>query len=135
MRRPRKRWQLPRRCRCPRTGHALAARPRPSCSRAGAWAERADTPGQLPQARRVHRSQRVTYFARVTAPSGAVLFLLVKPVKPCHEMLDGLDREPDSVAGEVIAEEIQTPLSHWSTGPRCVREFAHRDVFVSMLES
>src|SRR5467141_4156932 len=97
MRRPRKRWQLPRRCRCPRTGHALAARPRPSGSRAGAWAERADTPG--------------------------------------HEMLDGLDREPDWVAGEVIAEEIQTPLSHWPTGPRCVREFAHRDVFVSMLES
>ena len=25
-------------------------------------------------------------------------------------MLDGLDREPDWVAGEVIAEEIQTPL-------------------------
>jgi len=34
--------------------------------------------------------------------------MLVEPVKPYHEMLDGLDREPDWVAGEVIAEEIQT---------------------------
>jgi hypothetical protein len=43
-------------------------------------------------------------------------------------MLDGLDREPDWVAGEMIAEEIQTPLDAPDAGlvervraPGCVR--------------